>query len=64
MKRKLKLIAHKVSEGVLAITGVRILTLLAKRYVVTLAGAYAVPAMITAFGVSTLIYFRTEGAAA
>lgn len=64
MKRKLKLIAHKVSEGVLVITGVRLLTLLAKRYVVAFAGAYALPAIVAAFGVSTLIYFRTEGVTA
>lgn len=64
MRRRLKLIAHKLSEGLLVVAGVRLLALIARRYAFSMAGAYAIPVMALALGASTLVYFVTEGVVA
>lgn len=62
MRRRLKIIAHKLSEGMIVVAGVRLLTLVARRYAFTMAGAYTIPVMAAALVISALVYFGTEGA--
>lgn len=62
MKRRLKLIAHKISEGFLVVAGVRLLTLIARRYAFSMAGVYTIPVMGAALAISAAVYFFTESA--